>query len=71
MTQSGLSDGSHAGSNPDAALLTPAQCAMFHQDDRGAARNIVCLMGGIFIIGIFLYLTICWIVADSPNYFRG
>jgi hypothetical protein len=33
--------------------------------DREAARNIVCLMGGVFCIGLMGYLVIAYIVSQS------
>jgi hypothetical protein len=41
----------------------------FQAEDRQAARNIVGLMTGIFILGVFGYLVVAYVVAESPNYF--
>jgi hypothetical protein len=33
----------------------PAEIETLHSQDREAARNIVCLLGGLFIVGLILY----------------
>ena len=33
----------------------PAEVETLHSLDREAARNIVCLLGGLFIVGLVLY----------------
>jgi hypothetical protein len=33
----------------------PAEIETLHSLDREAARNIVCLLGGLFIVGLLLY----------------
>jgi len=50
-----------SNSNPataDAGVQTPfppAEIQTLHSLDREAARNIVCLLGGLFIVGLLLY----------------
>ncbi len=47
---------------PAAALFPPEEVAAFHQDDRHTAAVIVCLMVGIFTMGLALYLGIAiWV----------
>lgn len=45
------SDGALASQN----LFPPAELEGLHTADREAARNIVCLLGGLFIVGLILY----------------
>ncbi len=64
---------SHAGSSghgtsgdlcPPAAqtLFPPEEWRALQAEDRQAARNIVCLMTGVFITGLILYLGIAiWV----------
>jgi hypothetical protein len=40
-------------------LFPPAELELLHASDREAARNIVCLLGGLFIVGILLYTFVC------------
>jgi hypothetical protein len=52
MTQeSNSSPGKTAGSE----VFPPAEIETLHSLDREAARNIVCLLGGLFIVGLILY----------------
>jgi hypothetical protein len=46
-----------------AAALSAADWESFQQADYAAARNIVCLMGGVFTVGLIGYLMICFWVA--------
>ena len=40
-------------------LFPPAELELMHAEDREAARNIVCLLGGLFVVGILLYTSVC------------
>jgi len=40
-------------------LFPPAELELLQSSDREAARNIVCLLGGLFIVGILLYASVC------------
>ena len=40
-------------------VFPPAELETLHSSDREAARNIVCLLGGLFIVGIVLYTLVC------------
>jgi len=37
----------------------PTEVESLHLADREAARNIVCELGGLFIVGLLLYLFVC------------
>ena len=39
----------------------------FHKDDKHAATVIVCLMSAIFIIGLLLYLGVCYWVSGPSS----
>jgi len=40
----------------------PAEIETLHSLDREAARNIVCLLGGLFIVGLILYTCVAiWV----------
>ncbi|HLJ94747.1 MAG TPA: hypothetical protein VKU02_16285 [Gemmataceae bacterium] len=41
-------------------IFTPAEVEAFQADDRSAATAIVGLMVGIFTIGLFGYLGVCY-----------
>jgi hypothetical protein len=41
------------------SLFPPAEVESLHLADREAARNIVCELGGLFIVGLVLYLFVC------------
>jgi hypothetical protein len=43
--------------------FTPAEIALFQAEDRKAATAIIGLMLTIFLIGIGLYLIVCYTVA--------
>jgi hypothetical protein len=45
------------------SLFSSGQWEMLQAADRQAARNIVCLMTGIFILGLIGYLGVCFWVA--------
>jgi hypothetical protein len=45
-------------------LFPPAEVAAFQAADKKAATHIVCLMAGIFIIGVILYVGVClWVTS--------
>jgi hypothetical protein len=58
----------HHGSTASVAAgglpFSPAEVASFHAEDRKAAAGIIGLMVGIFLLGIALYLAVCFIVAS-------
>jgi hypothetical protein len=65
MTDSHFSEHAPAGHTvPPAgpALFPPAELAAFQAADKKAATHIVCLMTGIFIIGVLLYIWVCLFV---------
>jgi len=47
------------GLSSNQTLFPPAELELLHSSDREAARNIVCLLGGLFIVGILLYTSVC------------
>jgi hypothetical protein len=49
------------------AIFPPAEVAAFQAADKKAATYIICLMAGIFIIGVILYVGVCL----SLLYYRG
>ena len=51
MTQESNSSPGKAASE----VFPPAEIETLHALDREAARNIVCLLGGLFIVGLILY----------------
>jgi hypothetical protein len=46
------------------ALFSAAELESLHSADRQAAMHVVMLMTGIFLTGVVLYLSICFIVAS-------
>ena len=48
----------HAAHAAIESPFTPAEVTALHRADWAAARNIVCLMLGIFITGLCLYLAV-------------
>jgi hypothetical protein len=44
----------HAGSSP--VPFTEAEVQAFHEDDGRTATAVVCLMSGIFTMGLILYI---------------
>jgi hypothetical protein len=52
MTQESNSSPGKTGSSE---VFPPAEIETLHSLDRQAARNIVCLLGGLFIVGLILY----------------
>jgi hypothetical protein len=54
----------HRGSTAaPAAPFSEAELQTLHGTDKEAARNIVCLMTGVFTLGLIGYLIIAFIVA--------
>ena len=53
-------DSSSHTATPAAAPFPPEVVASFRKDDTRAAAAIVLLMCGIFTIGLFLYLGVCY-----------
>jgi hypothetical protein len=45
----------HATSTPAGGPFPPAEIDTLHALDREAGRNIVVLLGGLFIVGLILY----------------
>jgi len=54
MTQESNSNPTTAGAKVQTPF-PPAEIETLHSLDREAARNIVCLLGGLFIVGLLLY----------------
>lgn len=48
-----------------AAPFSAAEIERLHQADRGAAREIVLLITGIFLIGVCLYSIVDWYVLTT------
>ena len=45
-------------------IFSPAEIEEFKAEDRSAATAIVCLMAGIFTIGLIGYLGVCYWVTS-------
>ena len=54
MTQEGNSSNGTVAAGTSSPF-PPAEVETLHSLDREAARNIVCLLGGLFIVGLVLY----------------
>ena len=53
---------SPATTSAGAGPFPPAEIDTLHSLDREAARNIVCLLGGLFIVGLVLYIFVAiWV----------
>jgi hypothetical protein len=50
----------HAAANP----FTDGDIQHLHAEDLAAARAVVCLMVGIFVVGVVLYSIVAWAVAS-------
>ena len=59
MTHASSSDAPDHGA-PAASPFSPETVAGFRKDDSRAAAAIVLLMCGIFTVGLFLYLGVCY-----------
>ncbi len=55
MTESAPSKDGTDGAVNSQTLFPPAELESLHVADREAARNIVCLLGGLFVVGLILY----------------
>jgi uncharacterized membrane protein len=51
------SDHGHVANS--AVLFSEAEIQAFHEDDGRSATGVVCLMAGIFTIGLCLYIGVC------------
>ena len=61
MTQESNSSPGKVGDGT-AGPFPPAEVETLHSLDREAARNIVCLLGGLFIVGLILYACVAiWV----------
>lgn len=47
---------------PGVAPFTPTDVALFQREDRSAAAAVIGLMASIFVMGIGLYLIVCYSV---------
>jgi hypothetical protein len=56
----------HGHGGAAAIAFTPAELNSFHHDDRYAGTAIVLEVGGIFVIGLFLYIIVLLVVAAAP-----
>jgi hypothetical protein len=63
MTQSSTESHSH-GSVSGITPFTPGEWAALQSADRQAAGQIVCLLAGVFILGLLGYLVIALIVSS-------
>jgi hypothetical protein len=59
MTESATKSHEADGVSGSQTLFPSAELESLHVADREAARNIVCLLGGLFIVGIVLYTFVC------------
>jgi hypothetical protein len=55
MAHSGSSGHGTSGAVASQTLFSPDEWRALQAEDRQAARNIVCLMTGVFIVGLILY----------------
>jgi hypothetical protein len=67
MTHPHSSEHGTAAPHAEPILFPPDEVAAFQAADKKAATHIVCLMGGIFITGVILYIGVCL----SLLYYRG
>ncbi len=54
-----MSDHGHEPSPSSDVLFSEAEIQAFHEDDGRSAAGVVCLMSGIFTIGLCLYIGVC------------
>lgn len=54
---------SHSAHASASSPFRPEEVEAFQTDDKGAATAIVCLMAGIFTLGLVGYLIVCYWVA--------
>ncbi len=50
-----MSDHGHSATPASPGLFSEAEVEAFHEDDGRTATAVVCLMSGIFTIGLILY----------------
>jgi hypothetical protein len=63
MAQSHSPEAQTHGTGARQTHFPDAEWEALQASDRQAARNIVCLMGGIFILGLIGYLLVCWSIS--------
>ena len=51
-----MSDHGHGHAPSTQVLFTEAEVQAFHEDDGRSATAVVCLISGIFTIGLILYI---------------
>ena len=59
MTESETHEHGTDGASAGTALFPSSEVEILHVEDREAARNIVCLLAGLFIVGLVLYTFVC------------
>jgi hypothetical protein len=64
MAHSHSSEAGTHGASVAHSPFSAGEWAALQSSDREAARNIVCLMGGVFILGLIGYFIIAMIVAS-------
>jgi hypothetical protein len=55
---------SHSTTSGGQPYFADAEWETLRNDDRHAAKMVVGLMTSIFLIGVVLYLSVCWAVAS-------
>ena len=53
----------HRTSAATTTRFSDAEWQSLQAEDMGAGKTIICLMGGIFVTGLVLYLIVAWWVA--------
>jgi hypothetical protein len=58
-----MSEHGHEAASSSPVLFSETEIKAFHEDDGRSATGVVCLMSGIFTIGLILYIGVnLWIV---------
>ena len=58
-----MSDHGHGAETYAPVMFSEAEVKAFHEDDGRSATAVVCLMSGIFTIGLMLYIGVCvWVM---------
>jgi len=58
-----MSDHGHGVVSTSPVLFTETEIKAFHEDDGRSATGVVCLMSGIFTVGLILYIGVnVWIL---------
>lgn len=58
-----MSDHGHEAASSAPVLFSETEIKAFHEDDGRSATGVVCLMSGIFTIGLILYIGVnLWIL---------